>query len=290
MRLLLLLITTFSLGYALNFEIQESEVANGKTVLIEFFKEKNIEYKNLTLKKQKFAIFQNPNDKERLYSLVPIDYYQKPTKSLKLKLHYAKNTKEQSKTLVLKIKDGAYAKESIQVSASKVNPTAKDVQERIAKEYNEAMKIYNSVTPTNYIKSAFIFPLESKITSDFGKARLYNGSHKGYHSGTDFRAAVGTPVVAANDAKVVLVKERFYSGGTVILDHGHGLYTCYFHMSRFDVKQGEIVQKGTQLGLSGKSGRVSGPHLHFSARIKGVQVDPMQLITLLNNTILKRES
>ncbi|MDQ7067213.1 MAG: M23 family metallopeptidase [Sulfurimonas sp.] len=86
--------------------------------------------------------------------------------------------------------------------------------------------------------------------------------------------------------RVALVKNRFYSGGTVLLDHGEGIYTCYFHMSAFKVKEGEMVKQGEVLGLSGQSGRVTGPHLHFSARINGVQVDPLQLISLLNKNLL----
>ena len=87
--------------------------------------------------------------------------------------------------------------------------------------------------------------------------------------------------------RVALVKDRFYSGGTVLLDHGEGIYTCYFHMSKFDVKVGQLVKRGELLGLSGKSGRVTGPHLHFSARINAVQVDPLQLIEIMNKNLLR---
>jgi len=189
--------------------------------------------------------------------------------------------------MFLKIEDGKYKKEEITVSASKVNPKSKEVQERISKEYKEAMKIYGTVTSKSYIDSEFIMPLDSFITSDFGKARVYNGSLKGYHSGTDFRAQVGTELIASNDGVIALVKKRFYSGGTVLIDHGQGIYTCYFHMSDFAVKEGEKVKKGQVIGLSGQSGRVTGPHLHFAVRINGVQVDPLQFIELMNKNIIK---
>ncbi len=91
-----------------------------------------------------------------------------------------------------------------------MNPQSKVVKERTAKEYAEAMKIYGKVTAKNYVSSAYIVPLESKITSDFGKARVYNDTLKGYHSGTDFRAKIGTPIIASNDGKVVLAENRFY--------------------------------------------------------------------------------
>ncbi len=110
---------------------------------------------------------------------------------------------------------------------------------------------------------------------------------KSYHGGTDFRAAVGVPVIAANDGKVVLVQDRFYSGQSVIIDHGHGVYTCYFHMSKFHVQELQDVKKGEVIGLSGSSGRVSGPHLHFGVRIGGEQVDPLHFIALANENLLK---
>jgi murein DD-endopeptidase MepM/ murein hydrolase activator NlpD len=128
-------------------------------------------------------------------------------------------------------------------------------------------------------------PMDSKITSDFGNARVFNGSLKSYHSGTDFRAKVGTPVKSVNDGVVVLAKDRFYAGGSVIVDHGEGVYSCYYHMSKYEVKEGDFVKKGQLLGLSGVSGRVTGPHLHFSMRVSGVQVDPLQFINLVNKEL-----
>lgn len=290
MRYLLLGLFPFSLLLAFNIEIVDANVANGKSTLLEFTKEKGCEFQEVVVEKKHYEIFDNPIDSTKQYALIPISYYQKPTKALKIKVHYMESQTKKSSLFFIKIEDGKYKKETIQVSASKVNPTSKEVQKRTAKEYNEAMKIYSCVSEKNYLKSPFIMPMQSKITSDFGKARIYNGSLNGYHSGTDFRAKVGTPIIAVNDAKVVLVKDRFYSGGTVILDHGEGIYTCYFHMSKFDVKENQLVKKGELLGLSGESGRVTGPHLHFSARIHGVQVDPLQLMTLLNNNLLKGNS
>jgi len=285
MKFFFLLSLLFSSLLALHVTIVHDEVGNGKTALLKFLKEKGVKYKEILLEKKKIRIFPNPLNKNEYYALVPISYYDKPSQKT-LKILYFKNGKKRYKDIVLKIKDAKYKKETIHVSSSKVNPKSPKVKKRIAKEYNEAMKIYKTVTYKSYIDSKFILPLQSEITSAFGTARIYNGSLKGYHSGTDFRAKMGTPIIATNDGKVVLVKKRFYSGGTVIIDHGEGIYTCYFHMSKFHVKVNQFVKKGELLGLSGKSGRVTGPHLHFSARIDGVQVDPLQLISLLNNNLI----
>lgn len=286
MKLLLLLLFCFTFSYSFDVEVFSSNVKNGGIALLEFRKNNSIKYRGVTFKNKRFDIVENRKDTNKLYSLIPFSYYEK-LGAKELEVEYFKNGKMLSEKLHISVVNGAYKKENIEVSNSKVNPTSKDVKERISKEYIEAMSIYNSVTPTSYISTAFTLPLDSIVTSSFGKARVYNGSLKGYHSGTDFRAKIPTPVMAANNAKVALVKNRFYSGGTVLLDHGKGVYTCYFHMSQFYVEKGELVKKGQTLGLSGKSGRVTGPHLHFSARINGVQVDPLQLISLMNDNLLK---
>lgn len=285
MRFTFFLFLSVSFLFGFNIDISNMSVANGKTVFVSFNKEKGVEYKEFVFDKKKYKIFQNPVQKKKLYALIPVSYYTK-AKSKELELIY-KTKKEEDSTFFIKVFPGKYAKESIQVAPSKVRPSKKD-RIRITKEYNEAMRIYNHVTPKSYISSRFIVPIHSTITSDFGKARIYNGSLKGYHSGTDFRAKTGTPIQASNDGVVVLCKKRFYSGGTVVLDHGQGIYTCYFHMSKFNVKDGDFVHKGKVIGLSGQSGRVTGPHLHFAARVAGVQVDPLQLLSILNQNMFRK--
>ncbi|MDH4944599.1 M23 family metallopeptidase [Sulfurimonas sp. C5] len=286
MKFLLIFLFVIINSFALQITSFDNEVVNGKTALIKLEKQDGIEYKDIALGKKKFPIIHSPVNKKCCFALVPVSYYEKVS-SKELYINYFDNKKEKSTLLFLNVQKGIYAHEEIHVDPSKVNPKSKEVKQRIEKEYNQAMNIYNTVTPKLYISKPFELPLDSNITSDFGKARVYNGSLNGYHSGTDFRAKTGTAIKASNDGKVVLVSDRFYSGGTVVVDHGYGIYTCYFHMSKFDVKKGQMVQKGELLGLSGQSGRVTGPHLHFAVRVDGVQVDPLQLITLLNNNILK---
>ncbi|HIP14873.1 MAG TPA: M23 family metallopeptidase [Sulfurimonas autotrophica] len=285
MQSIFLLFLFVSSLFALDVRVVNDEVGNAKTALVKFAKEKGVVYKEILFEKKKIKIFPNPLHADEFYALIPVSYYERPGKKI-LKIVYFQKGKKKFQEIELKIKDAKYKKESLHVNASKVNPQSPQVKKRVAKEYKEAMKIYNRVTCKSYIDSKFILPMQSKITSAFGTARVYNGRLKGYHGGIDFRAKIGTPIVAANDGKVVLVKKRFYSGGTVVVDHGQGIYTCYFHMSKFHVQVNQFVKKGDLLGLSGKSGRVTGPHLHFSARIDGVQVDPLQLITLLNDNLI----
>ena len=263
----------------------DTVVANGKTASIVLAEKPDVEYEYLEFGKKRFPILKR-GDAKGYFALIPVAYTTQPHIQ-ELYLHYKKHNEPKKVMVALEIIKGNYSSEEIEVDGSKVNPKSKEVQERIAKEYSEAMRVYGHITPKLYIDKPFVLPLQSVITSDFGKERLYNGRHKGFHSGTDFRAPVGTPVKASNDGVVVLVKNRFYSGGTVVIDHGEGIYTCYFHLSKFLVKKGERVKRSQLIALSGKSGRVTGPHLHFAVRVYGVQVDPMQFVTLMNNTILK---
>jgi len=274
--------------YSLEFQVTNMSISNGTTSLLEFKKESNLSYKKITLDKKSYKIYENPVDSTKLYVLLPISYYAK-AKNITLDIHYKEKSKQKIKSVQLKIQNGQYKKENIQVSRSKVNPKSKEVKNRISKEYSEAMKIYGTSTNENYISSKFILPIESFITSDFGKARVYNNTLNGYHSGTDFRAKIGTPILASNDGVIVLAKDRFYSGGTIIINHGQGVYTCYYHMSQLDLKLGQKTKKGQVIGLSGKSGRVTGPHLHFSVRVGGVQVDPLQFVQLMNDTIFENQ-
>ncbi len=284
MKYITALLVLISSLCAFNFDISNSTVTNGRTAIIVFEKENSIDYEKLVVGKRSYRIFNHPLNSEKMYALLPVSYYKKPT-TQKVEVVYEKNNEKLSKTLFFKIEDGQYKKETIEVQKSKVNPKSKEVKKRTAKEYAQAMKIYGTTTSKNYVKSKYIVPMDSKITSSFGKARIYNSTLNGYHSGTDFRAKVGTPIVATNDGKVVLARDRFYAGNSIIIDHGQGIYSCYYHLSKFDVKEGDIVSKAQVIGLSGDTGRITGPHLHFSFRVGGLQVDPLQLIALLNENL-----
>jgi murein DD-endopeptidase MepM/ murein hydrolase activator NlpD len=126
----------------------------------------------------------------------------------------------------------------------------------------------------------FLRPREARVTSRFGTGRVFNGRVASNHLGVDYRGAVGEPVLAANRGVVALVAEFFLAGNVVYLDHGSGLVTGYFHMSETQVAQGDTVERGQQIGLVGSTGRVTGPHLHWSARFGALTVDPAGLLAL----------
>jgi murein DD-endopeptidase MepM/ murein hydrolase activator NlpD len=128
----------------------------------------------------------------------------------------------------------------------------------------------------------FRWPLDGTITvtSPFGARREYNNGQAAWrHQGVDLRAAAGSPVRSANSGRVVLVRRSMaLTGGTVVVDHGYGLVSCYFHLSTIGVRRGQYVRKGEALGMSGSSGLSNGPHLHFEMRLHGVAVSPLQWV------------
>jgi len=152
---------------------------------------------------------------------------------------------------------------------------------RIREESARVQAIFNTVTPRRYWSGAFSLPVPGSVISAFGKRSVYNGKARSPHSGTDFQGAVGTPIRAPNAGKVVLASDLYYSGNTVILDHGLGLYSYFGHMSAFSVREGDQVKSGEVLGKVGATGLVTGPHLHWSVRLVGTRVDPLSLIHVL---------
>ncbi len=248
------------------------EITNGKTFFLELNKDSHIFKDNKELPRLK-----NPSKEDGYFVLIPVEY--KTKKNIINLLHVEGNKKT---NIALHVEQGNYKKETLKVNSKKVNPP-KSEQNRIWKEYLESKKIYATFTKKRYWSKPFLLPLNSKITSVYGNARVYNGSLKGFHSGTDFRAPTGTKLKTVNDGVVVVASRRYYSGNAVIIDHGEGIYSSYSHMSKIAVKVGQKVKRGEVLGLSGATGRVTGPHLHFSIIIDSKKIDPLDFIQKINS-------
>jgi hypothetical protein len=127
---------------------------------------------------------------------------------------------------------------------------------------------------------SFEAPVKAPPTDSFGTRRMFNGKLASIHKGTDFKAATGTPVRAGNAGKVILAQPLYYEGNCVMIDHGLGLVSISMHLSRIDVRAGQAVAKGEQIGLSGATGRVTGPHLHWAIRWQGAYLDPAKLLRM----------
>ena len=126
----------------------------------------------------------------------------------------------------------------------------------------------------------FAAPADAAISDVYGSQRIFNGKAQREHQGLDFRVPTGTPVAAMNSGTVLLARFLYFEGNCVVIDHGQGLLTLYFHLSEFEVKEGDRVKRGQIVGLSGGTGRATGPHLHVAVRWQGIYLDPARLIQL----------
>ncbi|MDD2382734.1 MAG: M23 family metallopeptidase [Sulfurospirillaceae bacterium] len=248
------------------------DATNGTVLLLEFNASQSI---SLSKNGITIPLLKHPNDVQKKIAFIAIPYRQDQP----IELLYT--TTQGSQKLSLHVKQGDYKKEILSVEPSKVSPP-KEALAQIKKEAQEAAKIYQTFTPKRYWTTPFAIPLQSTITSDYGNARIFNDTLQSYHSGTDFRASSGTPIVAANDGIVVLAKTRYYAGGSIVIDHGEGLYSVYYHLSSLSLHVGDNVKQGDIVGLSGSTGRVTGPHLHFGFMVQGIPIDPLDFIDKIN--------
>lgn len=182
--------------------------------------------------------------------------------------------------MTLLIKPKSFKKESFSV-AKEFDQLSPETLERIRQDQEQFSHAFMTSAPERLWEGRFLLPVSSEVSSPFGYRRVINGTPRAPHTGVDLKAALGTEVLAANHGRVALLGDYFFSGHSLVLDHGGGLYTMYFHLSEFKVAMGTVVRKGEVIGLSGMTGRVTGPHLHWGARINGARVDPFELLNKL---------
>ena len=180
----------------------------------------------------------------------------------------------------LSVIDKAYPTRRLTVAPRYVEPPP-DVVERITREAQLQTEIFATDTPERFWRGAWGRPVPGPATSAFGSRSVFNGQPRRPHSGADFRAATGTLVKAPNAGRVVMTGDTYFSGGSVILDHGWGLYSYFAHLSKILVQEGDLVEASDGVGHAGATGRVTGPHLHWTLRLNGARVDPLSLIEIL---------
>jgi murein DD-endopeptidase MepM/ murein hydrolase activator NlpD len=179
------------------------------------------------------------------------------------------------------VEEGHFATENLTVKKQFVEPNPEQ-EARAKAEQQRLREIYDTVTPERLWDGPFRMPLAGDFKgSNFGKRRVLNGHPGSPHGGTDFPAPTGTPVLASQRGRVVLAEELFFSGNTVVVDHGLGIYTFYCHFSEIDAKVGEMVDAGTVIGKVGATGRVTGPHLHWALEVEKARVSALDIVKLL---------
>jgi biotin carboxyl carrier protein len=183
-------------------------------------------------------------------------------------------------SFVLDVKPRVFPTRKLTVDAAFVNPPP-DAQARIEQETRQLERIWSASAPTRLWDGPFRAPVPDPANSAFGTRSILNGQPRSPHGGADFSSPSGRPIRAPNAGTVVLADAHYYTGNTVILDHGLGLFSLFAHLSAIDVQAGDAVRAGDEIGKVGATGRVTGPHLHWTVRVNGARVDPLSLLSVL---------
>jgi hypothetical protein len=183
-------------------------------------------------------------------------------------------------TSTLDVRDKAFPTRELSVAEAFVNPPASEA-DRIAAEAVRLDAIWKVETPQPLWGGPFVRPVAEPANSAFGSRSVFNGQMRAPHSGADFLSPAGTPVHAPGGGWVVVGAPLYYTGNTVVIDHGLGLYSLFAHFSAIAVHEGDLVTAGDVVGRVGATGRVTGPHLHWAIRVGGARVDPLSVLAVL---------
>jgi len=181
----------------------------------------------------------------------------------------------------LRVRPKQFRTRTLKVDEAFLNPPASE-RSRIAREAAEMSALEHRAGPDRLWSGPFVRPVPQAANSAFGTRSIYNGGeHRNIHTGADFLSPAGTPIHAPNDGRIAIAGDLYFTGNTIFIDHGLGVYSMLAHMSKLSVREGDMVKAGQVVGLVGATGRVTGPHLHWSMRVAGARVDPLSVLALL---------
>src|SRR5215469_6444800 len=174
-----------------------------------------------------------------------------------------------------------YPKIKVQLAVEKkFTEPSPEQQTQIAESLKVKQEYLGRVTADREWNGNFAAPVEAPTSDVYGSQRIFNGVAQREHQGLDYRVPTGTPVTAMNEGTILLARFLYFEGNCVVIDHGQGLLTLYFHLSEIKVREGDSVKRGQEIGLSGATGRATGPHLHVAVRWQGTYLDPARLLQL----------
>jgi len=212
-------------------------------------------------------------------SLLGIDLNTRPA-TYEIKIIATDNgSRVTSSRLLLKVRKAKFKTQKLSLPPSMVDLDPETL-ERANREEKRLEALFQVFRDERFWSGPFLRPVPGELSTVFGLRRIINGQPRSPHTGIDLRAEEGTPVLACNSGVVVLVDQLFFSGKSVILDHGWGTYSMYFHLSEALAREGDRVSTGAMLGRVGSTGRSTGPHLHWGIRINGARVNPVSLLKL----------
>ena len=216
------------------------------------------------------------------FTLAGISFETTPGKyALALSAERATNKSPLTFTRTFPVARAKYPQIKVELTVEKkfTEPSPEQLQQ-IAEGVKIKDDYLNRVTPIREWDGKFAAPADASTSDVYGSQRIFNGKAQRPHYGLDFRVPTGTPVAAMNSGTVLLARFLYFEGNCVVIDHGQGLLTLYFHLSELKVKEGDSVKRGQEIGLSGGTGRATGPHLHVAVRWQGTNLDPARLLQL----------
>ncbi len=262
----------------LTLKLNAASAGQGSLLLAEVIKPKNVQDVTGEWGERATPLWAEGSSSNTLHSLLGVDLEKAPGK-YEWKVSWKNGAGQAAScSAFVMVRTGKFPTENLKVEKQFVEPDPEQ-QKRAAEDQKKMKAIYDTETPERLWDGPFRLPLKDRVTGgNFGRRRVLNGQARSPHAGVDFPAPTGTPVFAAQSGKVVLAENLYYSGNTVVLDHGFGIYTLYAHLSAIVVAAGQNVKTDTEIGKVGATGRVTGPHLHWGLTIQHARVNAMQII------------
>ncbi len=281
--------STHDCGHNLVLHLSSPDPTQGSLLLLELRSAtQSVTEIKATWDNREIPFWQEPKPTEKSpntwRALLGVDLELKPEQYPLALTAKTESAEDLSCSATIDVKEGKFATERLTVAPNFVKPDPEQLA-RAEAERQRLRTIFATISPERLWDGSFHYPLTGVTTGgNFGKRRVLNGQAGSPHGGVDFPAPSGTPVYAAQRGRVVLAEPLYFSGNTVVLDHGLGLYTFYGHFESISVQAGDLVDTGALLGKVGATGRVTGPHLHWAATVNRARTNPLQLISLLKTT------
>ena len=227
---------------------------------------------------QSIPFFKNDADPASLTAFIGVDFTQ-PIGEYPFDITVTGDKGDRLLPYRITVLSTSFGVQTLTLPEGKVDLDAKTL-ERVEKEARRFKDIFSQPTINKTWRLPFQIPVVGEISGHFGRRRIINGQEKSPHTGVDIAAPLGKDVLASNGGKIVLTGDFFFNGQSIVIDHGGGILTMYFHLSEIMVKEGMSVESRQIIGRVGQSGRATGPHLHWGARVHNARVDPFSLVKI----------
>jgi len=282
-----LVLTLLVLGLPLNAALpwtvhsQPTRLLNGAPVLFQVKPPAKLDSLTGTWLGHELTFSYNPSTRT-WFALAGVDIERTPGKyTLELTAHSATSKAPLKFSSAFAVSRARYPKIKVQLAVEKkFTEPSPEQQAQIAESVKVKQDFLGRVTLDREWNGNFAAAVDAATSDVFGSQRIFNGVAQRPHFGLDYRVPTGTPVAAMNDGTILLARFLYFEGNCVVIDHGQGLLTLYFHLSELKVKEGNSVKRGQEIGLSGGTGRATGPHLHVAVRWQGTYLDPARLLSL----------